>query len=51
MKLKFGIRIVLYQQSFEPIKNYVLAAENLDFDSIWVNDHLLPSGIIAKTDA
>ncbi len=42
MKLKFGIRIVLYQQSFEPIKNYVLAAEKLDFDSIWVNDHLLP---------
>ena len=42
MKLKFGIRIILYQQSFEPIKNYVLAAEKLDFDSIWVNDHLLP---------
>ena len=42
MKLKFGIRIVLYQQSFEPIKNYVLAAEKLNFDSIWVNDHLLP---------
>jgi len=42
VKLKFGIRIILYQQSFEPIKNYVLAAEKLDFDSIWVNDHLLP---------
>lgn len=42
MKLRFGIRIVLYQQSFEPIKDYVLAAERLGFDSIWVNDHLLP---------
>ncbi|MFY3740237.1 MAG: F420-dependent oxidoreductase-like protein [Candidatus Nitrosomirales archaeon] len=42
MKLKFGIRIVLYQQSFEPIKNYVLAAEKLGYDSIWVNDHFLP---------
>jgi F420-dependent oxidoreductase-like protein len=42
VKLKFGIRIVLYQQSFEPIKNYVLAAEKLGFDTIWVNDHLLP---------
>ena len=42
MKLRFGIRIVLYQQSFEPVKNYVLAAERLGFDSIWVNDHLLP---------
>jgi len=42
VKIKFGIRIVLYEQSFEPIKNYVVAAERLGFDSIWVNDHLLP---------
>jgi len=42
VKLRFGIRIVLYQQSFEPVKNYVLAAERLGFDSIWVNDHMLP---------
>jgi F420-dependent oxidoreductase-like protein len=42
VKLGFGIRIVLYQQSFEPVKDYVLAAERLGFDSIWVNDHLLP---------
>lgn len=42
MKLRFGMRIVLYQQSFEPVKNYVLAAERLGYDSIWVNDHLLP---------
>jgi len=42
VKLKFGIRIILYQQSFEPIKNYVLAAEKLGFDAIWVNDHFLP---------
>jgi len=42
MKLRFGIRIVLYHQSFEPVKNYVLAAERLGYDSIWVNDHLLP---------
>ena len=42
MKIRFGIRIVLYQQSFEPIKNYVLAAEKFGFDNIWVNDHLLP---------
>lgn len=42
MKVRFGIRIVLYQQSFEPIKKYVLAAEKFGFDNIWVNDHLLP---------
>jgi len=42
VKLRFGIRIVLYQQSFEPVKNYVLAAEKFGFDSIWANDHLLP---------
>lgn len=42
VKLRFGIRIVLYKQSFEPIKNYVLVAEKLGFDTIWVNDHLLP---------
>lgn len=42
MKIGFGIRVVLYQQSFESVKNYVLAAERLGFDSIWVNDHLLP---------
>ncbi len=43
MKLRFGIRIVLYQQSFEPVKNYVLAAERFGYDSIWVNDHLMPT--------
>ena len=42
MKLGFGIRIVLYQKSFDTIKNYVRVAERLGFDSIWVNDHLLP---------
>ncbi|MFQ5920734.1 MAG: TIGR03560 family F420-dependent LLM class oxidoreductase [Nitrososphaerales archaeon] len=42
MRPSFGIRIVLYQQSFEPIKEYVLAAERLGFDTVWVNDHLLP---------
>ncbi len=42
VKLRFGTRIVLYQQSFEPVKNYVLAAERLGYDSILVNDHLLP---------
>lgn len=42
VKLRFGIRIVLYQKSFDTIKNYVQTAERLGFDSIWVNDHMLP---------
>ncbi|MEM2760135.1 MAG: TIGR03560 family F420-dependent LLM class oxidoreductase [Nitrososphaerales archaeon] len=42
MKINFGIRIVLYQKSFEAIKEYALAAEKLGYDSLWVNDHLLP---------
>jgi alkanesulfonate monooxygenase SsuD/methylene tetrahydromethanopterin reductase-like flavin-dependent oxidoreductase (luciferase family) len=42
VKLKFGIRIELYQHSFEPVKDYVLAAERLGYDAVWANDHLLP---------
>ncbi|MGH9910663.1 MAG: LLM class flavin-dependent oxidoreductase, partial [Nitrososphaerales archaeon] len=42
MKINFGIRTLLYQKSFDPIKEYVLAAEKLGYSNIWVNDHLLP---------
>lgn len=42
VKINFGIRVVLYQKSFEPIKEYVLAAEKFGYSNIWVNDHLLP---------
>lgn len=49
VKLKFGIRTVLYQNSFEPVKKYVLDAEKLGYSNIWVNDHLLPiTGSIEK---
>ena len=42
MKINFGIRTLLYQKSFDPIKEYVFAAEKLGYSNIWVNDHLLP---------
>ncbi len=42
MRPRFGVRTVLYRQRFEPIKDYVLAAEKLGYDAIWINDHLLP---------
>lgn len=42
MKINFGIRTLLYQKSFDPIKEYVLAAEKYGYSNIWVNDHLLP---------
>jgi F420-dependent oxidoreductase-like protein len=42
VKIGFGIRTVLYEKSFEPIKEYVLTAEKLGYSNIWVNDHLLP---------
>lgn len=42
MKPKFGIRTTLYEKSFEPLMEYVVAAEKLGYDNIWVNDHLLP---------
>ncbi len=42
MKLKFGIRAILYDNSFERIKDYIITAEKLGYNNIWVNDHLLP---------
>lgn len=42
VKMKFGIRTILYSKNFEPLKEYVLSAEKLGFSNIWVNDHLIP---------
>lgn len=41
--IRFGLQVAPQQTSIEELKEVWLEAEALGFDSLWTNDHLLPS--------
>ena len=47
--LRFGCRLHLYVDDFDIIRNFVQECERLNFNAVWVNDHLIPpSGLVEQ---
>ena len=42
-KIRFGLQVAQQQTTIEELKDVWQEAEALGFDTLWVNDHLLPS--------
>ncbi|MGH7962154.1 MAG: LLM class F420-dependent oxidoreductase [Candidatus Binatia bacterium] len=47
--IRFGLQVAQQQTTVEELKEVWQEAETLGFDTLWVNDHLLPS--VGPTDA
>lgn len=46
--LRFGCRLLLFVDDFDIIRSYAKECERLNFDAVWVNDHLIPpSGLVS----
>ena len=51
MTIGFGYRVEQYDSTYEQLEATALAAEELGFDGIWLNDHFVPDPISGRYEA